>query len=155
MIHAHVLTTQAGYQATTQRICGGTCCGAGSRQIARCGRQSIACPSPLALCREFGLSSTFDQSKEHVRIRAHSHNDYDRPSPLFSALAYGYSSVEADVWLADGQVMVRLLPPKGYKMTLRQLGHHYSHLKEGFTLRSAYVDPLVQMLSEANQQGNS
>ena len=29
----------------------------------------------------------------------HSHNDYERPVPVFEALAYGALSVESDVWL--------------------------------------------------------
>ncbi|EOD45275.1 putative rrna biogenesis protein [Neofusicoccum parvum UCRNP2] len=35
-------------------------------------------------------------------IRCHSHNDYWRRVPLFDALAAGCTSVEADIWPADG-----------------------------------------------------
>jgi hypothetical protein len=37
---------------------------------------------------------------------AHAHNDYEHPRPLEDALAAGFGSVEADVWLKDGDVQV-------------------------------------------------
>jgi len=37
----------------------------------------------------------------------HSHNDYWRQFPLFSALSVGAVSVEADVWLYNGTLHVR------------------------------------------------
>jgi hypothetical protein len=41
-----------------------------------------------------------------VLARAHAHNDYERDEPLSDALAQGFSSVEADVWLVDGKLLV-------------------------------------------------
>src|SRR4051812_2888640 len=38
--------------------------------------------------------------------RAHAHNDYEHRRPLFDALARGFSSVEADVWLSRGKLLV-------------------------------------------------
>lgn len=38
--------------------------------------------------------------------RAHSHNDYTRPRPLLDAIDLGFASVEADVFLVDGQLLV-------------------------------------------------
>jgi len=40
----------------------------------------------------------------------HSHNDYWRQFPLFSALSVGAVSVEADVWLYNGTLHVRTSP---------------------------------------------
>ena len=37
----------------------------------------------------------------------HSHNDYWRQFPLYSALSVGAVSVEADVWLYNGTLHVR------------------------------------------------
>lgn len=34
--------------------------------------------------------------------RAHAHNDYEHDRPLLDALDHGFTSVEADVWLVDG-----------------------------------------------------
>lgn len=36
----------------------------------------------------------------------HSHNDYWRDVPFYSALSYGAVSIEADVWLVDGKLYV-------------------------------------------------
>lgn len=37
----------------------------------------------------------------------HSHNDYWRQIPLYSALSAGAVSVESDVWLSNGTLYVR------------------------------------------------
>ncbi|KAM0544836.1 hypothetical protein ACHAPJ_011667 [Fusarium lateritium] len=67
----------------------------------------------------------------------HSHNDYLRPRPLFSALSVGCASVEADVWLSkDGKDLL--------------VGHHWWDLTPKKTLRSLYVDPLLQILDSMN-----
>src|SRR5438876_12079434 len=39
-------------------------------------------------------------------IHAHAHNDYEHPRPLFDALDCGFCSIEADVYLIDGQLVV-------------------------------------------------
>ncbi|NVJ48512.1 MAG: hypothetical protein HWE07_15355, partial [Cytophagia bacterium] len=38
--------------------------------------------------------------------RAHAHNDYEHERPLFDALENGFTSVEADVYLIDGELYV-------------------------------------------------
>ena len=37
---------------------------------------------------------------------AHAHNDYEHDRPLLDALEHGFTSVEADVWLVDGELRV-------------------------------------------------
>ncbi|KAF7538020.1 hypothetical protein G7Z17_g12716 [Cylindrodendrum hubeiense] len=67
----------------------------------------------------------------------HSHNDYLRPHPLFTALTAGCASVEADVWLSkDGKDLL--------------VAHHWWSLSSSRTLRSLYIDPLVQILDSMN-----
>lgn len=39
-------------------------------------------------------------------IHAHAHNDYEHPRPLLDALDHGFHSVEADIWLVDGKILV-------------------------------------------------
>jgi hypothetical protein len=56
---------------------------------------------------------------------AHSHNDYEQRRPLLDALALGYRSVEADIWLHDGELRVS----------------HRGIFFAG-TLRELYLDPL-------------
>ncbi|SPJ85445.1 uncharacterized protein FTOL_11226 [Fusarium torulosum] len=68
----------------------------------------------------------------------HSHNDYWRPHPLFSALAVGCASVEADVWLSpDGEDLL--------------VGHDKQSLSSSRTLQSLYIDPLLQILNSMNR----
>ena len=59
-------------------------------------------------------------------VRIHAHNDYLHAHPLQDALAAGCSSVEADVFLVDGELRV---------------GHERWLLRNG-TLQSLYLDPL-------------
>jgi glycerophosphoryl diester phosphodiesterase len=59
--------------------------------------------------------------------QAHAHNDYEHPRPLLDALAQGFCSVEADVWLTDGRLLV---------------GHERKDLKPGRTLETLYLAPL-------------
>jgi hypothetical protein len=37
-------------------------------------------------------------------LAAHAHNDMDNGQPLVDALAHGFTSVEADVWLTGGSL---------------------------------------------------
>src|SRR5256885_4523438 len=39
-------------------------------------------------------------------VHAHAHNDYEHPRPLLDALDCGFLSVEADVFLVNGQLLV-------------------------------------------------
>ena len=47
-----------------------------------------------------------DFSRGNIPILCHSHNDYERKVPLYNTLQAGYTSVEADVWLHDGDLLV-------------------------------------------------
>lgn len=60
-------------------------------------------------------------------LRAHAHNDYEHTRPLFDALDQGFCSVEADVWLVDGQLLV---------------AHDIKAVKPERTLASLYLEPL-------------
>jgi len=65
----------------------------------------------------------------------HSHNDYWRPLPFYSALAVGAVSVEADVWL--------------YNNTLH-VGHEQSALTPARTFDSLYIQPILDVLRRQN-----
>jgi hypothetical protein len=60
-------------------------------------------------------------------IHAHAHNDYEHTHPLFDALSHGFASVEADIHLVDGHLLV---------------AHDRSQVKPDRTLQSLYLDPL-------------
>jgi hypothetical protein len=74
-------------------------------------------------------------SRDITPIPCHSHNDYWRRVPLYSALRAGCISVEADVWLFDDDLYV---------------GHDTSALTRNRTLNSLYINPLVDILTKQN-----
>ncbi|PFH54552.1 hypothetical protein AMATHDRAFT_135231 [Amanita thiersii Skay4041] len=65
----------------------------------------------------------------------HSHNDYWRDVPLLTALSFGVASVEADVWLINGELYV---------------GHDMASLDKSRTFKSLYVQPLLDVLDKQN-----
>jgi len=75
------------------------------------------------------LPATAAPQQHRVRPlpQAHAHNDYEHDRPLFDALDHGFTSVEADIFLVDGQLLV---------------AHDPEDLDPGRTLRSLYLDPL-------------
>jgi hypothetical protein len=76
-----------------------------------------------------------DATQDVHPVRCHSHNDYWRTKPLFSAIAAGCPSVEADVWYRDDDLYV---------------GHRQFQLRSNRTLRSLYIDPLIDILEQQN-----
>lgn len=60
--------------------------------------------------------------------RAHAHNDYLHTRPLHDALDHGFTSVEADVFLVDGELLV---------------AHEPAQLDPTRTLARLYLDPLL------------
>lgn len=65
--------------------------------------------------------------------RAHAHNDYEHPRPLLDALDQGFCSVEADIWLVDGALLV---------------AHDREHAKPPRTLQALYLDPLRKRVTK-------
>lgn len=45
-------------------------------------------------------------AQDQILYCGHSHNDYVHEHPLFDALSYGYKSIEIDVWLHNGKLIV-------------------------------------------------
>jgi len=58
---------------------------------------------------------------------AHAHNDYEHDRPLFDALDHGFCSVEADIHLVEGELLV---------------AHDADKVEPGRTLQKLYLDPL-------------
>lgn len=56
-----------------------------------------------------------------VHPNAHAHNDYEHKRPLFDALSNGFGSVEADVYLVRGKLLVSHNTPGPSARTLEQL----------------------------------
>jgi hypothetical protein len=66
-------------------------------------------------------------------LAAHAHNDYHHPRPLFDALEHGFGSIEADVWLVEGQLLV---------------AHDRKDVKPERTLSALYLEPLRARVRE-------
>lgn len=60
-------------------------------------------------------------------IHAHAHNDYEHARPLLDALDQGFCSVETDIFLVDGQLLV---------------AHDREQVRPERTLQALYLDPL-------------
>jgi glycerophosphoryl diester phosphodiesterase len=76
----------------------------------------------LILCCRFSFSQTL----------IHAHNDYEKPSPLFTALENKVFNVEADVYLENGVLLV---------------AHEKKDLKPERTLKALYIDPIVKLFA--------
>ncbi len=68
-------------------------------------------------------------------LGTHSHNDYLRSRPLLDALDSGFTSVEVDVFLVDGKLLV---------------GHDRKDLKPERTIESLYLDPLAARVKKGD-----
>lgn len=66
-----------------------------------------------------------------VPLPAHAHNDYEHARPLFDALAHGFVSVEADIWLVKEALLV---------------AHTPVDLRPSRSLQSLYLDPLREQV---------
>lgn len=64
---------------------------------------------------------------------AHAHNDYEHDRPLFDALDHGFTSVEADIHLVDGDLFV---------------AHDSDEIKPDRTLRLLYLEPLNRRIHQ-------
>ncbi|MCC6461086.1 MAG: phosphatidylinositol-specific phospholipase C/glycerophosphodiester phosphodiesterase family protein [Saprospiraceae bacterium] len=67
--------------------------------------------------------------------QAHAHNDYRHEKPLWEAISRGFSSVEADVHLVNGELY---------------LGHWIPRISDQTTLRALYLQPLSALMSRQN-----
>jgi hypothetical protein len=64
---------------------------------------------------------------------AHAHNDYEHARPLLDALEHGFTSVEADIYLVDGELLV---------------AHNRGDVKAELTLEALYLAPLSKRVEE-------
>lgn len=94
-------------------------------------------------CMESSLLQTRHIKPTHSKNRislnplacAHAHNDYRHKTPLFDALENGFSSIEADVFLVDGELLV---------------GHTLAGTSPDRTLEDLYLKPLKNLVDENN-----
>ena len=88
-------------------------------------------------------------TRDVVPVSCHSHNDYWRGVPLFEALHFGCTSVEADVWLPP--------EPKGDDDVAGDLlvGHDRASLSADRTFPNLYVTPVLELLDARNAAGRA
>src|SRR6266478_8362098 len=79
-----------------------------------------------------GLAAAFGAEPTPL-IHAHAHNDYLHPRPLLDALDQGFCSVEADIFLIDGKLLV---------------GHTRETTRPERTLQALYLDPLRERIKK-------
>lgn len=84
-----------------------------------------------------GVSLIFTAAFAQPLRQAHAHNDYEHERPLLDALEHGFSSVEADIWLVDGELLV---------------AHDEDEVTPERTLRALYLEPLER---RAEQNGGT
>ena len=70
-------------------------------------------------------------------VRAHAHNDYEHDRPLQDALDQGFTSVEADIYLINGELLV---------------AHDLEGVQPDRTLQSLYLDPLRERVNQNGGQ---
>src|ERR1700760_2285036 len=96
---------------------------------------------PWLLFAAAGLSltvrpiTTTAQPARYTTANTHSHNDYEQPIPFWSAWQEGFGSIEADIWLINGVVVI---------------GHDRQEIKAGRTLEEYYLRPLAACIEKNN-----
>lgn len=63
----------------------------------------------------------------------HSHNDYEQKQPFFAAYNLGFDSIEADLYLKDGELYV---------------AHDWKNVTPERTLNKLYIEPLLAKIKE-------
>ncbi|GMV93692.1 MAG: hypothetical protein AMXMBFR82_34700 [Candidatus Hydrogenedentota bacterium] len=82
---------------------------------------------PMALSLVLACSAS-GQNAVTPLPHAHAHNDYNHERPLLDALDHGFCSVEADIFLVDGELLV---------------AHDREDVQPERTLQALYLDPLL------------
>lgn len=85
----------------------------------------------------------FSKSKSYSQTlylpNAYAHNDYWHKRPLFDALDNGYTHIEADIFLRDGNLIVT---------------HIFPFLRKKRTLERLYLKPLFDYITAKDEDGN-
>lgn len=87
----------------------------------------ISCVFVFFICATAGA-----QPKRYTVANAHSHNDYLNDKPFYTAYNNGFASIEADVFLIEGKLMV---------------AHSRKEIKPQNTLEKLYIRPLIKELA--------
>ena len=96
--------------------------------------RSAACLSICALVFVLATAGCVQTGgRATALVHAHAHNDYAHTRPLLDALDHGFCSVEADIFLMDGQLLV---------------AHDEKKTRSDRTLQALYLDPLRERVKQ-------
>jgi hypothetical protein len=91
-------------------------------------------PMPVTTALDATVTAEITTTANTKPLRhAHAHNDYLHERPLVDALSHGFCSVEADLFLVDGKLLV---------------AHDRLQLKAERTLEALYLDPLLERVQD-------
>ena len=96
------------------------------------------CPLVMLLLINAALSAQLPElaaGSVSPLVNAHAHNDYEHDRPLLDALEHGFTSIEADVFLVEEQLLV---------------AHNLIDVSRERTLEKLYLQPLQQLASANN-----
>lgn len=82
----------------------------------------------------FTLAANAQPTKYSV-ANAHSHNDYEQDTPFYKAYNAGFGSIEADIFLIKGRLIV---------------AHDLNEVKKNRTLEEYYLNPLASFVQKNN-----
>ncbi|MBV7531464.1 alkaline phosphatase [Chitinophaga sp. sic0106] len=74
-------------------------------------------------------TNLYAQTKLHTMSQAHSHNDYERAIPFYTAASLGFGYIEADIHLQNGRLYV---------------AHDSKQISEARTLEALYLEPIAR-----------
>jgi hypothetical protein len=88
----------------------------------------------MGICGYLSCALPTEQAQSAQPLpQAHAHNDYMHEHPLDDALDHGFCSVEADIYLVDGQLLV---------------AHDRKDVKPQNTLQRLYLEPLKARIAK-------
>jgi alkaline phosphatase len=89
----------------------------------------------LILFLSLSLGSALAQPPSYTIANTHSHNDYEQRIPFWLAYNAGFGSIEADIWLRPGKLLI---------------GHDSNEIRSGRTLEEYYIRPLDSCVRKHN-----
>lgn len=79
------------------------------------------------------ITAVANAQQVYTTAKAHSHNDYQQKNPFWNAWKQQFGSIEADIFLDNGQLLV---------------AHDKQQLQRRWTLDSLYFQPLQQCIAK-------